>query len=83
MASATVKGPLLGGQSLVDTPKFDPDLVAEIENMMEFVDIVAQIQELVDQGYTDIFIRNPSTGVCRRVWVLSAEDFSSGLSKSV
>jgi hypothetical protein len=55
----------------VQEPDFDPDLSEQIDSMMDFVNVTVQIQQDMAEGYTELWLKNPSTGRHKRIWLLS------------
>jgi len=55
---------------LVADPDFVPDLLDEIDQMMEVVNLAAKVQALVVEGYSDLWVRNPLTDRSKRIWIL-------------
>ena len=49
----------------------DPNLLDEIDQMMEVVNFPARIKALITEGYSDVWVTDPLTGRSKLICILS------------
>ena len=55
----------------MDIPEFDQETLDQIDLMMDFVNFTVKIQDLIEEGYTELWCRDPLTGRQKRIWIIS------------
>ncbi len=49
----------------------ESDYEAKLQDLMDLVNFGVKIRALIfEQGFTEVWVRNPETGAMKRIWVL-------------
>ena len=58
----------------MEKPEIDKHVQDQIDLIMDFVNFTAQLQDLINQGYTESYVIDPLTGRQKRLRLLSTSN---------